>query len=58
MQTNVNATDSHARRPHEIDDLVSPALRDRLAELDPLLDLDRVVRMIRVQRAGRRLWSA
>ena len=46
--------ESHARRPHPIDSLVSPALRSRLADLDPLLNLDRAARLISVQRAGRR----
>ncbi len=46
-------TDSHARRPHPIDQLVSPQLRNRLADLDPLLNLDRVVRLINVDRATR-----
>ncbi len=47
------ATDSHALRPHPIDSLISPALRARLAKLDPLLNLDRVARMIATQRQGR-----
>jgi len=47
------ATDSHARRPHPIDNMISPALRARLAKLDPLLNLDRLARMIASQRQGR-----
>ena len=46
--------ESHARRPHPIDSLVSPALRSRLADLDPLLNLDRAARLIRQHRAGGR----
>jgi len=45
---------SHARRPHPIDQLISPALRSRLAELDPLLNLDRLARLITQQRSQRR----
>ena len=45
---------SHVRRPHAIDQLVSPALRSRLAELDPLLNLDRLARLITQQRSQRR----
>ena len=45
---------SHARRPHPIDHLISPALRSRLAELDPLLNLDRLARLITQQRSQRR----
>ncbi len=44
---------SHSRRPHPIDQLISPALRSRLADLDPLLNLDRAARLISVQRADR-----
>ena len=44
----------HARRPHPIDSLISPALRSRLADLDPLLNLDRAARLIRQHRAGGR----
>ena len=44
----------HARRPHPIDQLISPALRRRLAELDPLLNLDRLARLITQQRSQRR----
>jgi len=47
------ATDSHARRPHPIDSMISSSLRARLAELDPLLDLDRLARMIASRRQGR-----
>ncbi len=54
MRIDTNSPDSHARRPHPIDQLISPVLRSRLAHLDPLLNLDRVVRMINVERAGRR----
>ncbi len=53
MRIDPNAPDSHARRPHRIDSLISPALRSRLADLDPLLNLDRVERLVRQQRAGR-----
>jgi hypothetical protein len=42
---------SHARRSHPIDQLISPALRSRLAELDPLLNLDRLARLITEQRS-------
>ena len=45
---------SHALRPHPIDNLISPALRRRLAQLDPLVNLDRAVRLITVQRPTRR----
>ncbi len=45
---------SHARRPHPIDQLISPALRSRLAELDPLLNLDRLARLITQERSQRR----
>ena len=58
MRTDPTSPDSHARRPHPIDQLISPALRSRLADLDPLLNLDRVVRMINVERAGRRSHTA
>jgi hypothetical protein len=44
---------SHARRPHPIDQLISPALRTRLAELDPLLNLDRLARLIIKERSQR-----
>ncbi len=54
MRIDPNAPDSHARRPHPIDSLISPALRSRLADLDPLLNLDRVERLVLQQRAGRR----
>ena len=53
MDTNASRTDSHARRPHPIDQLISPGLRSRLAELDPLLDLDRLARLITRDRSGR-----
>ncbi len=46
-------TDSRTRRPHAIDELISPALRNRLGELDPLLNLDRVVRLVIRQRVAR-----
>ena len=45
---------SHARRPHPIDQLISPELRSRLAELDPLLNLDPLVRLITLERSQRR----
>ena len=45
---------SHARRPHPIDQLISPALRSRLAELDPLLNLNRLSWLITQQRSQRR----
>ena len=48
-----NGTDSHARRPHPVDELISPALRARLAALDPLLNLDRLVRLISQERSRR-----
>jgi hypothetical protein len=48
-----NAGESHARRPHPIDRLISPPLRAHLAELDPLLNLDRVARLITQQRSRR-----
>jgi hypothetical protein len=54
MRIDTDAPDSHARRPHPIDSLISPALRSRLADLDPLLNLDRAARLVTVQRAGRR----
>jgi len=47
------ATDSHALRPHPIDNMISSSLRARLAKLDPLLNLDRVARMIAAQREAR-----
>jgi len=53
MRTDTTTPDSRARRPHPIDRLISPALRSRLADLDPLLNLDRVTRLITVERAGR-----
>jgi len=46
-------TDSHARRPHPVDELISPALRARLAALDPLLNLDRLARLITQERSRR-----
>ena len=46
--------DSHARRPHPVDQLITPELRSRLADLDPLLDLDRLRRLIAQQRSRRR----
>lgn len=49
-----DTTPSHARRPHPIDQLISPALRSRLADLDPLMNLDRLARMITAQRAAQR----
>lgn len=54
MRIDTDAPESHARRPHPIDSLISPALRSRLADLDPLLNLDRAARLISAQRAGRR----
>ena len=52
---NVTATPaSHAHRPHPVDQLISPALRSRLAELDPLLNLDRLARLITQERSQRR----
>ncbi len=48
-----NAGESHARRPHPIDQLISPRLRARLAELDPLMNLDRLARLITEQRSRR-----
>jgi hypothetical protein len=54
MRIDTDAHESHARRPHPIDSLISPALRSRLADLDPLLNLDRVERLIVQQRADRR----
>jgi hypothetical protein len=39
-------TTSHALRPHPIDSMISPSLRARLAGLDPLLNLDRVVSIL------------
>lgn len=45
--------DSHARRAHPIDELISPALRARLAALDPLLNLDRLARLITQERSQR-----
>jgi len=53
MDITASRTDSHARRPHPIDELISPALRSRLGDLDPLLNLERVTRLIMRQRAGR-----
>ena len=53
MYDPTTAADSHARRPHPIDELISPSLRARLAELDPLLNLDRVARLITAERQGR-----
>ena len=47
------ATNSHARRPHPIDNLISSSLRARLATLDPLLNLDRLARMITAERQSR-----
>ena len=47
-----NAGESHALRAHPIDQLISPALRVRLAELDPLMNLDRLTRLITRQRSG------
>ena len=54
MRIDTNSPESHARRPHSIDSLISSALRSRLADLDPLLNLDRAARLISQQRAGRR----
>lgn len=54
MRIDADAPESHARRPHPIDSLISPALRSRLADLDPLLNLDRAARLVTMQRAGRR----
>ena len=54
MRIDTDAPESHARRPHPIDALISPALRSRLADLDPLLNLDRIERLITKQRGGRR----
>ncbi len=45
---------THGRRPHPIDQLISPALRSRLAELDPRLNLDRLARLITLERFQRR----
>ena len=45
--------ESHARRPHPIDQLISPSLRARLAELDPLMNLDRLARLIAQERSRR-----
>ncbi|MCA1697990.1 MAG: hypothetical protein LC790_03435 [Actinobacteria bacterium] len=45
---------SHARRPHPVDQFISPALRSRLAGLDPLLNLDRLARLIIQERSRRR----
>ncbi len=53
MDITASRTNSHARRPHPIDQLISPALRSRLADLDPLLNLDRVARLIIQQGSGR-----
>jgi hypothetical protein len=53
MLTDSTAVTSHSRRPHPIDQLISPALRSRLVDLDPLLNLDRVARLISNQRAAR-----
>ena len=50
----VTANTSHARPPHPVDQLISPALRSRLAELDPLLNLDRLARLITQERSQRR----
>ena len=47
------ATDSHALRPHPIDNMISSSLRARLAKLDPLLNLDRLARMVATQHQGR-----
>ena len=44
-------TTRRARRPHPVDELISPALRGRLAELDPLLNLDRLARLIHQDRS-------
>ncbi len=54
MRIDTDAPESHARRPHPIDSLISPALRSRLADLDPLLNLDRAARLVTMQRAGSR----
>ena len=53
MYDPTTAADRHALRPHPIDDLISTSLRARLAELDPLLNLDRVARLITAARKGR-----
>jgi len=52
------APDSHVMRPHPVEELVSPALRARLAELDPMLDLDRLVRLIVRERTARPMVDA
>ena len=44
------ATTNHALRTHPIDELISESLRIRLAQLDPLLNLDRLAPMIAKQR--------
>ena len=54
MRIDTDAPESHARRPHPIDHLISPALRSRLAELDPLLNLDRLAGLITQERSQRR----
>ena len=51
--TTTTTSTSRARRPHPIDELISPALRSRLAELDPLLNLDRLARLITTERSAR-----
>ena len=47
------ATTSHALRSHPIDDLISQTLRARLAQLDPLLNLDRLAHVIAEDRQAR-----
>ena len=53
MLTDSTTVTSHSRRPHPIDHLISPDLRSRLVDLDPLLNLDRAARLISTQRAAR-----
>jgi len=53
MYDPTTATNSHALRPHPIDDLISPPLRARLATLDPLLNLDRLARIVAASREAR-----
>jgi len=52
------ATDSHPLRPHPIDNLISSSRRVRLAKLDPLLNLDRLARMITAERHSRSTTAA